>query len=561
MYNLRNPKTREILFLVLVFVSLFFLYNRLNLSGNRWTLHPDDKNLAVYSTVLAETGHLWYQSPYNELFDTDSFIPGLDDYVSERESGHKIRAAYTPGVYLILSAGTFFGYNGPFYIVSLLGLVAVAFFYLILRELYGRKTAMVGTLFFGFSSAFIYWSNMLFSNVPALCFFLAGLFFLLKASRKPDKLAYYLLAVLMYALSIWIRYEFVLFALLSMLVMIKYRKSYRKAYLLYSFIFLLFLGAAIMLANQLTTQSVFGLPQKAGATASEFIVKYPTRLFDFDVLLENGYMYVYYVAPILTVLAVLGVLYVLKNRRDVFTYFFLALGFFVFYYYGKNDGFWGYGRYWMASSYTRYFLPLMMVLSVFAAILVVRFLYRLPKKQLWRVSICGLVIIAHIVTSIFLLANITFGLDYTDGFSSGRKALDEFTATLPQDTVMIDLSGGWYEKMIVSRTVFTPNRIPSDEREARAMEIAGELVDLGVPVYVFDNADRNLFPLPDLIESSEELVLTPVPHNVIFTHGGSSPIIYRLEPREPEGTESYLNPGGENRARHPGPAAAEGVAA
>ena len=189
MLSLRNPKTREISLLVLVFISLFFLYNRLNLSENRWTLHPDDRNLAVYTTVLTETGHLWYQSPYNEQFDTDSFLPGLNDYQSDRDGDHKIRAAYTPGIYFVLSLGRFFGYNGPFYIVSFLGLLAVFFFYLILRQLYGQNVALVGILFFGFSSAFIYWNNMLFSNVPALCFFLGGLFFMLQASRKPDRLA------------------------------------------------------------------------------------------------------------------------------------------------------------------------------------------------------------------------------------------------------------------------------------------------------------------------------------------------------------------------------------
>lgn len=526
--KVRGPR-REILALVLVFLSLFFLYNYLNLSQGRWTLHPDDKRVYVFSNVLLETGHLWYQSPLNQEYGTDAFVPGMDDYVSEAGEGERIRAPYSPGIFFLVCTGNLFGYRGPFFIVSFVGLMGLLFFYLTVRKLYGFKPALISVIFLGFSTAYVYWNNMLFSNIPALSFALGGIYFVVMAVSKPDRLRYYLLAAAFFAVSIWIRYEFVILAVLSMLPALRSWRKLRLKYVICAVVLLGALGGLILVLNNATTGSLLGIPEKAGATASEYMVKYPARFRGFGVLFNNGDMYLYSIAPLLTVLGILGLIYAIKNERSVYVLLFALIGIIVFYYYGNNSQFWGYGRYWMASSYTRYFLPLFAALSLFAALFMSRFLGRLNWRRYTLTLVTVLVIATHIITSLYLLHNEDFGLSYTHDYMESRKAVDDFVASLPEETIVVDLADSWFEKMIISRTVFVPVRIPEEDREEKAAEILTDMLESGVEVYVLSSSDRGILTVQDLEALSDDFALVPVSHEIEFTRGGKSPNVYRLE--------------------------------
>ncbi|MBN2027613.1 MAG: glycosyltransferase family 39 protein [Actinobacteria bacterium] len=533
----RGPR-REILALVLIFLSFFFLYNYLNLSRGRWTLHPDDKRVYVFSNVLLETGHLWYQSPLNQEFETDAFVPGMDDYVSEAGEGERIRAPYSPGIFFLVCTGNLFGYRGPFFIISFVALMGLFFFYLTVRKLYGIKTALLSAVFLGFSSAYVYWSNMLFSNIPALSFSLGGIYFVVMAVSEPDRLRYYLLAAAFFAASIWIRYEFVILAVLAMLPALRSWRKLRLKYVIYAVVLLGALGGLILILNNATTGSLFGIPEKAGETASEYMVKYPARFRGFGVLFNNGDMYLYSIAPLLTVLGVLGLVYAAKNERSVYVLLFALIGVLVFYYYGNNSQFWGYGRYWMASSYTRYFLPLFAALSLFAGLFVARFLGRLNWRRYTLTLVTVLVIATHIITSLYLLHNVEFGLSYTHDYMESRKAVDDFVGSLPEETIVVDLADSWFEKMIISRTVFVPANITEEEREDKAAEILTDLLESGVEIYVLSSPDRGILTVKDLEALSGDFALTPVSHEIEFTRGGRSPDIYRLEWKTADETDA-----------------------
>ena len=528
-------RKREMVFLFVLLVALLLLFNQLTISRNRWTLHPDDQDLFVFSEVLLHSGHLWYQSPLNAEYDTDAFRPGLDDYESDPAAGEKIRARYTPGIYFLLCLGHIAGFRGPFIIVSIMGVLGVLFLYLLVRELYDYKTAMMAAVFLGFSAPYIFWSNMLFSNIPAVSLFLGGLYFLARAVRYRGRRIDYLATILFFSFAVWIRYEFILIVLVALLVVVfKYRRGIRLKYVIESIALVVLLGALFAGLNQLTTDSAFGLhPAKGvGGTANLMLVKYPTSLFGNRVahaIFYNARMYIYAVAPVLTVLGVLGVVYCLKKKkREGFLVALLLVGLLVLYYYGKSGSYWGYRDNIMASSYTRYFLPVMAGLAVFAGVFAVRYLgERLNRRA--AVLLLALIIIAHVVVSVNVAQGMKFGLEYTDRSFGHRRDVNYFIAGLPEDSVVVDLTqDGFYNLMTISKTVFVPDKIPEHEREERTVEIITGLVSSGVPVYAINTEGRGLFDIQLLEAGLSPFFLQEIEHPVIFEVGGKTPEIYRV---------------------------------
>ena len=525
---------KEKLFLVVLLASCLFMFNKLNLSPNRWTLHPDDQYVLVFSRVLGETGHLWYQSPHNEAYDVLAFTPGIDDYECDPDKGYEIRTPYAPGIHFLVSPGHLFGFKGPFLIVALLGVVGVLFFYLFVRELFGVLTAMVATVFFALSPAYVYWSNMLFTNVPTMCFFMGGLYFLARTAKHPEKKANYLLATALLIISIWIRGDFIFpVGIVVLAVLIGYRKQLRWRYVLYAFALFIVMGCTIAGVNYVTTGSPVGVVPKVGtgAHATQVLVKYTLATFNLEVLYNNTRAYVYGIAPLMTVLGVLGVLYCArtKERKNPFLIALLLIAAFALVYYGKNACFWGYDKDYLAASYVRYFLPIFMSLTVFAAVFIVKWVRSISTRSL-AVAACVLVLLAQVLISVNVLNRNTFGLTYTDALNQASGQVDRFAAELPDESLVVNFSkDDFYKKMIVSRTVFTPAAIPEEERLDRTLEILIDLDRKGVPVYIFNNPDREIVDIEEWDRNSREFHLEPVEHGIHFKVGARDPVIYRFE--------------------------------
>ena len=527
-------RKREIAFLFVLLVTLLLLFNQLTISRNRWTLHPDDQDLFLFSSVLLHTGNLWCQSPLNDEYDTDAFRPGIDEYRCDDSSGHKIRANYTPGIYFLLCPGHLVGFRGPFVIVSIMGVLGVLFLYLLVRELYDYRIAMMAAALLGFSAPYIFWSNMLFSNIPAVSLFLGGLYFLARAVRHDGKRIDYLATIAFFSFAVWIRYEFILLVLVVLLVVtVTYRKRLRRRYVMEAAVLVVLIGALLTGLNYLTTGSIFGLHPETGmgSTASTMLVQYPTSMLRYRVvqtIATNARMYIYGVSPILTVIGLLGIVYCLRKKRDGFLVAILLVGLLVLYYFGKGTGFWGYGDNIMAASYTRYFLPVLACLAVFAGVFCVRYLgEHLNRRAV--VLVLALVITAHVVVSMNMAAGMKFGLNYVDKYFGHRRDTNYFVAGLQEAPVLVDLTrGGFYEKMILSRTVLVPQYIPENEREERTVEIITDLVSRGVPVYVLDTTERSLFNRDSLDAGLDPFYLQEIEHPVIYEVGGKTPEIFEV---------------------------------
>jgi 4-amino-4-deoxy-L-arabinose transferase-like glycosyltransferase len=465
---MRN-KTIEIIFLILLLAVVFFLYNILNLSSDRWTFSPDSQDTFVFSRVLLESGHSWYQSELNNQYNTTCFWPSLTDYESSPSPNGQITGSRFVGLYFVVALGHLLGNLGPFFIVSLTGVISVVFFYLIVRELYGFKTAALSSLFFGLSPSMIYFGNMLFSNIVALSLFMGGFYFLVKAVRNVNTRIYYLFAAIFLIFSIWVRYDYIFPVGLSLIYFLWHWRRLNRKYIFQSALCLLGIGTIVCLTQYLATGSIIGYfwgwgESTFGQAVSETFIKYPTRMFDPAVIYNNTTQYIFHITPFLTIFGILGMVQYLRDRKgDLFLLTWLIITAFITYYYGKNPDYWGYDRNWNFTSYTRYFLPVFTGLALFSGV----FFYRLYQYlqisgKVVRNIMIILVILVFMVSSLNYTINAhPYGINYTKAMFQGEtKAIENFASSLPPKSILVDCTDGYYKKMISSRQILWASKIP-----------------------------------------------------------------------------------------------------
>ncbi|MCG2796643.1 MAG: glycosyltransferase family 39 protein [Actinomycetia bacterium] len=523
---------REILFLVVLVILLFFLFNKLNFSTNRWTLHPDDHDIYYYSEILLKTGHLWAESPYNEEYGTEAFQPGIDQVEGEDPGPYRLRNEYAPGMYLVVCPGHLVGSRGPFCIVSILGIIGVVFIYFFSRELFGRGSAMLSSLFLGLCAVYVYWSNMLFSNIPAFTFFAGGLYFTARAVREKDRRVYYFLSTVFYMMSIWIRYDYIIFvAIIVLLALILYRRELVVRYVLQSLVLLFLVAACFAALNYLFTGGVMGITSARGTvqTGVNMAARSPAEWLDLHALYTNARMYIFGVAPMLATLGVLGIFLCLARCRNGFVIALVALTVVVLWFYGTSSGFWGYDLNYLASSYTRYFLPAFMCLSIFAGVFTIKLLQVIRYRKV-AIALGVVLLVAYAISSVFVLHQNTIGMTFTDRYCGNRKSVNEYVSTFPENAVVVDFtSDNYYRYIIVSRTVFNPTFLNEDGMEYETITIIGSLHREGVPVYIIDNIDRTIMNIGGFEKRHPPLKLNKMEHPVLFQYGTRTPDIYMVE--------------------------------
>ncbi len=522
---------REAVFLFALVLLLFVLFNLLNFSGNRWTLHPDDHDIYVFSKVLLTTGRLWYKTPYNEKFRTTAFQPGLDRYSSGGNDRFAVRAAYSPGIYAVTAPGHLAGPYGPFFIVSSLGIMGVLFLYFFVREVFDRGTAMVAAVFLGSCAAYAYWSNMLFSNVPALAFFTGGLYFLAKTVSLPGRRTYYFLAVIMFILSVWVRYDYILLvAVVGLVTLVAYRRNLNRRFAAQSGLLALASALVVGVANFLMSGSVTGIKGAYGAAGKSTgeVVRYLPKL-SLGAVARNAWMYIAWVAPIMVILGVLGAALVLLKKRSGFAWMLLLIPLVVLVLFGKSTGFWGYGKNWLASSYTRYFLPVFMCLAVLAAVFTVWAARKMPLKSAGATLVLILVAL-QLAASAYVLFGNQFGLTFTDRYNGNRKSVDAFFSAVPAGAVVIDLSSdNYFRFVIVSRPVLNPSYFPQEQAGTRLAEIIEELRAEGAPVYVINNPERSMMDPAALDRENGSITVRSIGNPAVFQYGSRTPDVYTVD--------------------------------
>jgi hypothetical protein len=194
-----NSRIKEIILIFVLLVGSFlFVFNYLNFHHAQWFLHPDERDAYVHAKLYATTGSFSYTDTLNTIYSTNAFTP--DGSVA---SGSKIIPALAMGILILLGPSFILGTKAAFFVSPICATISLLFAYLILRRHFGNRFSFIATILFAFTPCFIFWSNMLFSNIPAMMFFLVGLYI---ADGKRAKA----LAGLFFGWAILLRYEYIL---------------------------------------------------------------------------------------------------------------------------------------------------------------------------------------------------------------------------------------------------------------------------------------------------------------------------------------------------------------
>lgn len=497
-------RRRENAFLLGLCVVLFLAYNFTTLFSVNWFVHPDDYEAYMLSRHFYEHGELGYREALNEELDCPSFAPQGASYY-----GGKVVPTRALGIYVLASPGHLLGGQGPFFIISFIAIMGAVFFFLLARELFGVRVAYLATFFYAFASSVIYWSNMLYANIPGVSFFFAGLYCLVMITRSEQK-RYYFLGACSFALSVWLRYELFVFAVFLLPVFVRYWKGLDKKVLLVALLLFFLLLSPVLLFNKAN----YGSYLKFAYTASEAEIGAETpvqedvapenRSFlrrivddiadiadrflmqnfnpDLERIAENARASVYDFYPFLVVLGALGALYALIRLKGTraFTVSFLLIA--LIWTLDTCGGYhWGEGQNLVGSSYTRYLLIVYAFLAIYCSVLIEALRAVMGRRAFAAFLAAALVFFS--VSQVNLLVNGNFGLKATMEQKHHFHEINGIVEDLPEDTVV---AAGIYAKAITARKVLDTTCVPGDTKDLTTVEYIEYLLDSGHHVYVVE---------------------------------------------------------------------------
>ena len=218
----------SIFFLILILSGFFYLYNYLNFHNNSQPLifnSPDETANYFFTENFKENNNLQKQSSLLEI-NSDikpRSIKAVDD---------KLVLNSFIGLPLIYgSIAKIFGNNLIIYLSSLIALLGVIVFYLLIKEIFNQKIALISGLLLLILPSYWYFANRgMMHNVLFIDLLIFSLYFFILALKKP-KLIYYLLSGLFLALCLLTRTsEFIWIALiyLSLLIFLRQKINWKK---------------------------------------------------------------------------------------------------------------------------------------------------------------------------------------------------------------------------------------------------------------------------------------------------------------------------------------------
>jgi hypothetical protein len=482
--------------LILPFLLMAILYNYINIHNSNWFFHPDERDVYVFANQFYEHGNLKIESPAKPL-NTSFMTP---------DGSTQLHGSLLPGrslgIYILLAPFFIAGSNGPFLAIPFFGFLLLLFVFLISRDVFDKKTAYLATLILGFSPYFILWNNMLFSNIPALMFLLGGIYFLKKKGKAL------LISPLFFAMSIALRYEYLIYVCLIMLAIVIVEKQAAIKKIIPMLLAIGLFLTPIPLANHALygRYTSFGYTQKsydlnAGKTidyssassggASGQFKKISKRFGgQFNSSMPKNFYtniseYLLVVAPLLLVLGSLGLLKL--NRKLIHEPAILGLIFisiFTLIYFWTAPGYNGFGKSWLVSSYTRYFLPVAVTLAVFSA-------YALRKILVTRNTLLGCTLAVYAVFSISVSFNSRLGVNSVLAEKKENKKINTIALNLPKNSIIIS---NFYSKAIINRPVLIPNLTTQnkDNRINKTIQITDNYSSR-FKFYIFENNNHSSY--------------------------------------------------------------------
>ncbi len=255
-----------------VYVSLFFamlfsfcLLNYIALRGKNWFLNYSEAEVGIFAEHFYTTGSLKIPEIIIDDIDPEVFAPfGVGS----------VNGYYVPkvalGTLLLGVMGRFLGDQGPFFLFTIINLSGVIFLYKLLSEEFNKKIGLFSSVLYSLCFPFVFWSNFLYGNIPAFSFYIIGVYFLVRFTKEHKKFFYLLLFTCFFIFSIWVRYEYLLLAIISILISIVFR---RKIVNLRNIVIVMSLGLVLfVLPFLLINKNLYGKAFTVGYVAQQGMV-------------------------------------------------------------------------------------------------------------------------------------------------------------------------------------------------------------------------------------------------------------------------------------------------
>ena len=462
-----------------LFVS-FLLSNYVLLSGKNWFVTNSEAEMGIFTENFFQNGQLKVEEINIEGIDSKEFAPfGVGSV-----NGYYVPKIALGTVFLGIISKPF-GSQGFFLLFSVINLIGAYYIYKLSSGYFGKGVGVLAASFYALSLPVLYWGNYLYGNLPAISFFIIGLFYLTRFVRASQKFKYLILSVLFIVFAVWVRYEILVFALfLAMVFLVFYRKYLKVKHILLSF---LIICVFFILPFLYLNKKIYGNPLTVGYTAQEGLV---SKKIDKEIdstsivgqvekiykrvplvrspvkrmnLVDGGlwifdkyYYFAFRLTPIISLLSIIGIFILLIKRglsKSILKKYFwvftlLVCSLFIIYFEGSAyHGGWSAKQY--DGIYSRYWFVYFVLVSILAAVVVFN---NFKDKRLYGFMIIAMNFI--IVISVFFspLLNISA----LTGLKNESYYLYRWSKSLPDNSIIVANSLG---KSITSIPVLKPIQI------------------------------------------------------------------------------------------------------
>lgn len=474
-------KVKHVHILFTFAIIFFIIYSYLPLTSPPKFISPDENIHYFFSKLYAENGTLSYTENLNKIA-RGVIHPRNTVYYNNRVSP----AAFL-GMYLVYGTIAIFQECLLLFITPLIAIIGVLFFYLLVKEIFNERVAIISSLLLFILPPYWYWSSrVMYNNIAALVSFIVGLLYFFRLLKKQS-LSYYILSAVFLAISFIIVYPYILVAIPLVFLLILERKRLKMSYILISFIvFMLFTIPILLLNNDLYgSYFITGYSVPFDGTGSLAVTSLRGVSFGFissgfrmNNIVKHLNLYYFQLIP-LHLLMFFGLLQSFRKKELInYTIYFLSSSIVLisYWYSGIYYGH-GFKEPILAASYVRYTLLFYVLSLPFLAYFVEVFAGGKAKKVLMLLFL--LITISSVLTVFLGPLSLSFIQKKSQSYAHFNSIIANKTES---DSIIF--CQYWDKAIFPERKVGWIRGLSKDDRPKILADVTINLTKKGLPVYI-----------------------------------------------------------------------------
>lgn len=473
-------------FLTLSVISYFLLINLvLSYAG----ITTDYIQNIFFSGLLSD-GKLFYENSLNRELAP---IFGARGFVYLQNQGAMIHSSMHGFIFILTAVRSVFGKYGLLFVNPAFATLSIIYFYLIAKKFLDRKYALIAVLLMMLSAVFLFTAIRFYNNVAVAAFFLAGVYYFLKALEENPRLNFLIFSVFASAV-LWTRYPEVLFFGPLLLFLFTDKKPAMRE-IVPGASFFAFALFGLLLFNYFIYGSPTGfLGTKPLTGINNVIIDAPARLSRF---IPFSSLTIYFqnllhqiklnFIPVLFACFAMPVIF---SKRDKFKAggqktFVLAislivLGWGLFYLGSKWTGY-GAGGLDPGSNYSRYLLTPLILIFLLAAFGLSE-LHKIVKKN-WANYIALVLLTTYAFLNLYILFYSPYGITSAVKYANRLSVRQAELLKLIPDPDSIVFTKRMDKIIFPNRVTALYSNLPSKNREKKVAAMIDKLLDMEFPVY------------------------------------------------------------------------------